>query len=230
MYAARSVTFAVASFSFWCAAAAQPAPNNPGVLTVGAARGGVIQTILVQNGERVEKGQLLAQLDCLPLEKEIDFRAASLAAADAALERVRNGPRPEEIEIGEAGVGVAEARADEARAALNRANALQPSVTISRAELLSVQRDSRVADALLVDARKRLALLRAGSRAEDVAEAQARRAAAAASFDEANAEFDQCSVRSPAAGRVQLVATLGQYVSIYAPTPIVLIVTETPPK
>ncbi|MGB7166584.1 MAG: hypothetical protein WBD70_26250, partial [Mycobacterium sp.] len=85
-------------------------------------------------------------------------------------ERVLNGPRPEEIAIGEAGVGVAVARAEEARAALDRANAMQVGVAITLAQRLVVERDSRVADAVLMDARKKLALLEAGSRAEDVAE------------------------------------------------------------
>ena len=230
MRPARSTIAAVALLSFSLSASAQPAPNKPGVLTVGASRGGVIQSILVQNGEHVEKGQVLAQLECRPLEKEIEVRTALRAAAEAAFERVRNGPRPEEVEIGEAEVGVAEARADEARATLGRADALQPNVTISRAELQAVQRSSRVAEALLEQARKRLALLRAGSRAEDVAEAKARLAAAAASLDQASVELDECSVRAPAAGAVQLIATLGQYVSIYAPTPIALIASDAADK
>jgi multidrug resistance efflux pump len=230
MRPARATIAAVALLSFSLSASAQPAPNKPGILTVGASRGGVIQSILVQNGEHVEKGQVLAQLECRPFEKKIEARTALRAAAQAAFERVRNGPRPEEVEIGEAEVGVAEARADEARATLGRADALQPNVTISRAELQAVQRSSRVAEALLEQARKRLTLLRAGSRAEDVAEAKARLAAATASLDQASVELDECSVRAPAAGAVQLIATLGQYVSIYAPTPIALITSDAADK
>ncbi len=210
-------------------AGAQPTPAKPSkVLTVGAARSGIIQSILVEDGAHVDKGQILAQLDCRPLQKEIEFRAASLAEAQAAYERIRNGPRPEEIEIGEANVGVAEARAEEADAALGRADALQMNVTITRAQLLAVQRDSRVADALLVDARKKLALLKAGSRPEDIAEAKAKREAAAANLEEGNAELDECSVRAPAAGTIQLVATVGQFVSTFAPTPIAEIASDAP--
>ena len=154
-----------------------------------------MQSILVREGAHVDAGAVLVQLDCRPLEKEIAFRAASLAAAEAAYERVRNGPRPEEIAIGEAGVGVAEARAEEARAALERASAMPIDVAITRAQLLVVERDSRIATAQLLDARKKLALLRAGSRAEDIAEAEARRDAAAAFLDEGKAEIEECSVR-----------------------------------
>ena len=81
-----------------------------------------MRAIDVVDGAHVEAGQVLVELDCEPLRKEIDVRAASLAAADAVYERVVNGPRPEKIAIGEAGVGVALARAEEARATLDRAH------------------------------------------------------------------------------------------------------------
>jgi len=200
---------------------AAAAPSHSRALALGVARSGVVQSILVREGAHVEKGQILVQLDCRPLEREIAFRAASLAAAEAAYERVRNGPRPEEIAIGEAGVGVAEARAEEARAALDRASAMPIDVAITRAQLLVAERDSRIATAQLLDARKKLALLRAGSRAEDVAEALARRDAAAAFLDEGKDDLEQCSVRAPAPGSVRVLATLGEFVSVYAPTPLV---------
>jgi hypothetical protein len=70
-----------------------------------------------------------------------------------------------------------------------------------------VERDSRVADAVLMDARKKLALLHAGSRAEDVAEAKAKRDQAAAFLEERKAEFDQFKARAPAAGTVKILGT-----------------------
>ena len=94
-----------------------------------------------------------------PLAKDIDVLEASLQAAEANYERVLYGPRPEEIAIGEAGVGVAAARAEEARAALDRANAMQVGVSITLAQRLVVERDSRFAHAVLMHARKKLALL-----------------------------------------------------------------------
>jgi multidrug resistance efflux pump len=128
-------------------------------MALGVAQSGVVRAVDVTDGAHVERGQVLVELDCNPLVKEIDVRKASLDAAEAAYERAVNGPRPEEVAIGEAGVGVASARADEARAALDRAHAMEVGVSITLAQLLVVERDSRVADAMLVDARKKLALL-----------------------------------------------------------------------
>lgn len=202
------------------ALAQSPAPMgtaNP----LGVARTGVVKSIEVSDGAHVAAGQVLVTLDCAPLEHEIDVRTADLEAAEAVYERVFNGPRAEEIAIGEAGVGVSQARAQEARAALDRANALELGVGITRAQLLVAQRDSRVADAQLLDADKKLALLKAGSRAEDIEEARARRDAAAAFLGEGRAELDQCTIRAPAAGTVKVLATVGELMSLYAPTSLV---------
>jgi multidrug resistance efflux pump len=208
---------------------AQVAPAGRGkAMPLGVAASGVVQKVLVADGAHVEAGQLLLQLDCRPLEAEIRVRAANRAAAQAAYERARNGTRPDEIAIGQANVGVALARAQEAEAAYGRLTALTEGVTVTRAQILQDQRDARVTAAQLEDARKRLALLVAGSRPEDIAEALARRDAAAAGVDEAQAQLDQCSLRAPAAGVVEMVATPGQFVSAAVPAVLVRLTADPP--
>jgi HlyD family secretion protein len=230
----RLISFVVFSALVMGQAKAQavaPLEANPHVLTLGVARSGIIEEIPVQNGAHVDAGQVLLRLDCGPLEKEINFRAASLTAAEASLARIRNGPRAEEIAIAEAGLGVAIARAEEAHDALQRANGLQPGVTVTRAQLFTVERDSRIADAQQLDATKKLALLKAGSRVEDIDEAQARRDAAFAFLEEGKAELDQCTIRAPASGTIHFTATVGQFVSVFLPVPVAQLTTgASPPK
>ena len=84
-------------------------------MQLGIAATGVIEKIFVRDGDHVDAGQLLVTLDCRPLQAEIKVRGANLTAAQAAFERARNGPRPDEIAIGEANVGVARARSEEAQ-------------------------------------------------------------------------------------------------------------------
>lgn len=192
-----------------------PAPGK--TLSLGVAESGVVGKILVQDGAHVEAGQILMQLDCRPLELEIKARAADRDAAEAGYERTRNGPRPDEIEIGRANVGVAQARSEESEDAYTRLKGLTEGVSVTRAQLLEGRRDARVTAAQLEDSRKRLALLLAGSREEDVAEALARRDAAAAEFEEAEAWLERCTLRAPAPGIVEVVATLGQFFSTSVP-------------
>ncbi len=187
---------------------------------LGVAVSGVVSRVLVGDGAHVGAGQRLVELDCRPGEADVKAKTAALAALEASYTRVKNGPRAEEIAIGEANVGVAQARSEEAGDALARARALTEGVTITRAQILEVQRDARVSYAQLNDARQRLALLRAGSRQEDIDEAKARRDEGAADLDLAKARLDQCAVVAPVAGVVEILVTPGQFVSEYAPVPL----------
>jgi multidrug resistance efflux pump len=84
--------------------------------------------------------------------------------------------------------------------------------------MLQVQRDARITAAQLEDARARLELLRLGSRAEDIEEADARRDAASAALEEAKARLAQCGVASPIDGVfVARFASVGQLVSTAEP-------------
>ena len=190
----------------WAAGPAKP-------LQLGVAVSALVANILVADGAHVQAGEAILQMDCRPLEQEIKIRVADLAAAEAAYERVRNGPRPDDIAIGEANVGVAQARAEEAADTYNRLKALTEGVSVAKAQLLEARRDARISAAQLNDAQQRLELLHAGSRAEDVAEGLARHDSAAAELSLAQAKQDQCTLHAPVAGVVELRVTLGQYVS-----------------
>jgi HlyD family secretion protein len=184
---------------------------------LGVAVSGLVAKILVADGAHVDAGAPLLTMDCRPLEEETKMRIADLAAAEANYQRVKHGPRPDEIAIGEAVVGVAQARAEEADDAYARYKAMTEGVSITRAQLLQGRRDARVAEAQLNDAQKKLALLHAGSRQEDIDEALARRDSAADQVALDKAKLDQCTVVAPVAGTVEILATPGQFVSEYAP-------------
>src|SRR5579871_5102163 len=56
-----------------------------------------ITSVLVQEGDRVKKGQLLAVLDTSRLKPQVDQYKAMVDAQRAVVERMHNGSRPEEI-------------------------------------------------------------------------------------------------------------------------------------
>lgn len=209
------------------AVAPETSDPSPSVMRLGVGATGVIEKIFVRDGDHVEAGKVLLSLDCHPLEAEIKVRTNRLAELQAAFERTRNGPRPQEIAIGEANLVGARARAEQTRQALERATALRQGVSTTLAIVEQLQGTARVAAAELEDAKKTLDLLRAGSRVENIREAQARRDTAEALVAESNARLNQCSVRAPAAGKVKLLATVGQLVSTMAPVTVALI---TPTK
>lgn len=186
------------------------------VLSLGTAASGIVADLPVRDGMHVEKGQLLVRIECADLEKELDARKAKFAAVDAVLKRVEHGPPPEELAMAAANVEVAAARVEQTEAALKRLAPDGP--TTSEAKLDEAKRDARVATAQLEAARARLALLRAGSRTEDIAEARFTREAAEALVGEVSARLSRCSVRAPLAGIVLgTKVTLGQFISAAAP-------------
>jgi len=77
-----------------------------GVLSIGTAATGVIERIGGDPGVRVRAGEELVKIDCAPFEASIKSLAGQALAARANADRVRNGPRPEEIAVGEVNVGV----------------------------------------------------------------------------------------------------------------------------
>jgi multidrug resistance efflux pump len=198
-----------------------------GILSIGTAATGVVERLGVMPGDHVRAGQELFAIDCAPLDADLRQLAAQAAAAKAVDERVRNGSRLAEIAVGEANLGVARARAEEAGEALRRAQALQVGISVTQAALLQVQRDARISSAQVEDAQAKLDLLRSGSRDEDIAEADARRDAAAAAFEEARAKLAQCRVASPVDGVVvSRPVSVGQFVSSAVPVTLLRLVRD----
>jgi multidrug resistance efflux pump len=194
------------------------------VMQIGTAASGIIAELLIREDVQVKAGQLLVRLDCASLQKELDARTSSLAATEAVLTRIVQGSRPEEVETVAANVRLAEARAEEARASLDR---LAPSekITVTEAQMDQAKRDAKIADAQVDEARAKLSLLKAGSRREDILEAQSRRDSARAFAEETATRFDQCSVRAPTDGIVLGVhVTRGQFVSSAVPVNLLTMV------
>lgn len=198
-----------------------------GTMAIGSAASGTIKDVLVRPGERVKAGQVLVELNCQPLEAEVEARSAQSNAAQAVFDRVRNGPRTDEIKVAEAAVGYSNARAEEARKTYERTQQLHEGVTVTTARILETQRDSRIAAAQLAEARAKLDLLRAGSREEDVREAQAKRNSATADLENARARLAQCSIRAPSDGIiVDVLANPGEFLSLAVPTTLIRLVAD----
>lgn len=196
-------------------------------MSIGVAATGIVSDILVHEGSRVQAGQILVKLACAAQEADLRTRQAQLAAAQATYDKFRNGPRPDEIAVGEAVVNFSQARADEAQKALQRTLELQEGVTVTTAHVLEVKRDARIAVAQLAEAQSQLNLLRAGSREEDIRQAKALRDAAAAELDAARARLDQCSVKAPVDGVVlDVLVNQGQFLSLAVPQPLLHIVRD----
>ena len=192
---------------------------------VGASISGVVEKVLVQQGDKISVGQLLLRISCEEISARLQQRSAEHDAAIALHTKLVNGPRPQEIDIAIAEVKLAEARLAEAQARLVRGRALVKNNDISRAAYDTAERDNHMAESQLDSAQLRLRLLRAGTRDEELAEAKARMVAAQHLVAVTEAELAKCEVRSSIDGIVlRKHVSPGELVSVFYPKPLVTIV------
>jgi HlyD family secretion protein len=136
-----------------------------------------IAAVLAQEGDRVHKGQVLARLDTSRLEPLLAQAQAAASAQEEAVQRLRNGSRPQEIAQARANVALAQADAVQARGKYERLKSLADKSggrAVASQDLDDARAAVDVADARLAVNRKALDLAVIGPRKEDVAEAEAR--------------------------------------------------------
>src|ERR1700736_6271041 len=88
---------------------------------------GRIAEVLSQEGDAVKQGQVLARLDTSRLTTQMAQAEAQVAGQNAAVDKLHNGSRPEEIAQARANVDAAKADADNARTQNQRITSLAAS-------------------------------------------------------------------------------------------------------
>src|SRR2546426_4583910 len=171
-------------------------------IRVASQIGGRLQQVLVDEGDGVVRGQVLAVIENADFRARVASAEATLQLRQADARRVHAGARDQERRDAEAAVREASAVLDNVRLDVNRRRDLFRETVISRAELDKSEEQLGVAQARLDSARERLSLIEAGAREEERAHADAEVALARAALDEARAVLEKTYVRSPIDGVV----------------------------
>jgi HlyD family secretion protein len=132
--------------------------------------------VLVQEGDRVRQGQLVAKLDTRRLEPQVAQAEAQAAAQRQVVQRLRNGSRPEEIAQARANVNSARADAVNARQMYERvkgAAEMSAGRAVRQQDVDSAKAALEVAEAKLAVNEKALDLAVIGPRKEDIAQNEA---------------------------------------------------------
>jgi HlyD family secretion protein len=132
-----------------------------------------IAAVLVQEGDQVEHGQLLARLDTSRLRPQVAQAEAEAAAQRAVVERMHHGSRPEEIAQARANLDQARADAVNAHLQFERQKLLLDNGATSREAFDNSRAADGEAQARVVLNQKVLALAIKGPRQEDIAQAEA---------------------------------------------------------
>ncbi|MBU2098152.1 MAG: HlyD family efflux transporter periplasmic adaptor subunit, partial [Gammaproteobacteria bacterium] len=148
--------------------------------SLSAPVGELISEVLVHEGDHVSAGQLLLRLDDQSVTARISQREAELAELSALRDELIQGPRTEAIARAEAAIQGAQADVLDAEQKLQRANQLVQSGAGTQAELDQMQAARDQAVSRQAQAQQQLAELRSGTRPEQLAQIEARIAAASA--------------------------------------------------
>jgi membrane fusion protein PltH len=135
-----------------------------------------IAEVLVQEGDRIKGGQVLARLDTSRLRPQMASAQAEMEAQQAVVQRLHHGSRPEEISQAQATVASARADRNNAEQQWKRQVALAEITSgkaSSQQDLDNARAAFEAAQAKLVVAEKSLELALRGPRQEDIAQAEA---------------------------------------------------------
>jgi HlyD family secretion protein len=163
---------------------------------------GPIAQVLVDEGDIVAAGQVLATLDQDAFRYGVANAEAGLQGAEQRLAELVAGPRAQEIDRARASVASAEAALENSVATLNRAIELVRHNNASQQALDNAQMAQRTADASLNVARAELALLLEGTRKEQLAQARAEVEVRRADLDLQRYRLRRSTLRAPNAGIV----------------------------
>ncbi len=164
---------------------------------------GRIAQILVHEGDRVTKGQLLAVLDTTRLESLAAQAQAQVATQRQVVARMRAGSRPEEIAKAAADADAARVDAANADRTFRRQQDLVAKHFVAQQQADDSRAAAEAAKARLNSAQEALRLVQLGPRKEDIAAAEATLAANEASLAVAQRDLAEASLYAPANGIVQ---------------------------
>ncbi len=164
--------------------------------------GGMIEKLDFEKGERVRKGDLLAEIGSTSLRLQIQEATAARNAAKSNLNKLEKGSRPQEIEIATAEVQEAAAALSEARKNFERIDRLLEIRAVSNSAYDAAERQMSTAKARMASAKQRLELAKKGPRDEDINAARAQLGQAEAALALAQDRYGKSIIRAPIVGTI----------------------------
>jgi membrane fusion protein YbhG len=165
---------------------------------------GRISALEVQEGDKVSAGQVLARLDPVPFQTDVDSARADLAQAQAQLDKTRRGFRVEEVAQARATLAQRAADLENARVTLRRQEQLVAAGLVTHQQIDDAQARVHMSEAALAAAREQLTLEQRGSRVEDIQAQEAMAAAAEARLAKAQTALADATLLAPSGGIISV--------------------------
>ncbi len=180
-------------------------PQIGAEVRVGARVSGKVERLLANIGDRVTRGQVVAQLEKADLEAVVAQREAELELAEAKLDAVES-LRPKEIEQAQVNLEESEATFLLAEKELARTRRLHERKVTTLEDLDSAEERFSVARARVASAGKALELAEIRYR-EDLRQARAEVARARSALDNTQVQLSYATITSPIDGVIASVST-----------------------
>ncbi len=162
-----------------------------------------IAEIMVREGEAVKKGQLLAVLETVRLQHDVERARSQVAAQRDEVAKLEAGTRAEEIGRAKAEVESARAQADDIERTYRRLRPLAEKNLIAPEQIDQARAKADTAQAQLKAAVQMLNLALAGPRREDIAAARSKLKALEAELALADRKLADAALYAPSDGIIQ---------------------------
>jgi ABC exporter DevB family membrane fusion protein len=174
---------------------------RPGAeMDVGSAMTARIERFLVNEGDHVDKGQVIAVLDSKDLAARLRQAEAELAVAKAKRDEVAAGARDEEIKQAQAELQRAQSEQVQAEKEFHRVGQLRKDNFVSQATLDKAESAYKVTTAKVAEADEHLRLLQSGPSRETLALHEAQVSQANANVHYVRSLLDKTRIVSPIGG------------------------------
>ncbi|MEO0647502.1 MAG: efflux RND transporter periplasmic adaptor subunit [Cyanobacteria bacterium J06650_10] len=161
-----------------------------------------LEAVTVAEGDEVAEGEVVAFMDDSDLQGQLIQAQGELAAAEANLAMLIAGNRPQEIAQAESDLVSAEASLKQAEEVLQRYESLYAQGAISAEETTGYRTARDTAKANVTNAQQALSLSQAGSRQEEIAQAQAQVTQASGALNTIETQIEDTIIRAPFSGIV----------------------------
>jgi HlyD family secretion protein len=185
-----------------------------------------IAEVLVEEGDQVKAGQVLARLVTDRLKAQIVEAQAQIAAQEEVVKRLKTGTRSQEIEQARAEVEAAQATVHNDKQLLDR---LQETSGATSKQTLDNARSRLLVDQAQLEVKKKaLNLALEGSRKEDIAAAERHLEALQANLSLLQIRLEDMTLKAPTAGVIE--SRILEPGEMAGPTRPVLVLALTDPK